>query len=141
MDLNIKRILYNMHLNKKAQGLPINTIILIAIGLLILVLFIVFVLGGFNGLAGGTSSSASSLQAFYSQCSTYCATAQSSGSAYPTDWCTTTTVINNEVYHCYNQSEGTQIIAGVTYPAYAKCALTVNGQIQTYGQTVGDAPC
>ena len=42
-----------MVLNRKAQGLPINTIILIAIGLLILVLLITFVLGGFKGLGGG----------------------------------------------------------------------------------------
>ena len=41
-----------MVFNNKAQGLPINTIILIAVGLLILVLFITFVLGGFKGLGG-----------------------------------------------------------------------------------------
>ncbi len=56
--------------NKKAQGLPINTIILIAIGLLILVLLVTFVLGGFKGLGGGASTSSSAISAFEAQCQT-----------------------------------------------------------------------
>ncbi|MCL4376439.1 hypothetical protein M1558_03035, partial [Candidatus Parvarchaeota archaeon] len=66
-----------MVLNRKAQGLPINTIILIAVGLLILVLLITFVLGGFKGL-GAASPSSSTLSTFSSTCSTYSTTAPAS---------------------------------------------------------------
>ncbi|EEZ92725.1 MAG: hypothetical protein BJBARM4_0666 [Candidatus Parvarchaeum acidiphilum ARMAN-4] len=87
--------------NKKAQGLPINTIILIAIGLLILVLLVTFVLGGFKGLGGGASTSSSAISAFEAQCQTTASSAASSGS-FPYGWCSSTmTESNGKVLWCY----------------------------------------
>lgn len=90
-----------MILNRKAQGLPINTIILIAIGLLILVLLITFVLGGFKGL-GAASPSSSTLSAFSATCSTYSTTVPASLGFQ--EWCSNS--ISNPsgsgVYHCYS---------------------------------------
>ncbi|MCL5016796.1 MAG: hypothetical protein M1441_01485 [Candidatus Parvarchaeota archaeon] len=94
-----------MGISKKGQGLPINTIILIAIGLLVLVLFITFILGGFKGLAPVTGSSSSSLSTFETQCSTYCAEAASSNT--PNIWCGyAATVGSTSNYHCYNSTLG-----------------------------------
>ncbi|MCL5101439.1 MAG: hypothetical protein M1348_02410 [Candidatus Parvarchaeota archaeon] len=86
---------------KKAQGLPINTIILIAIGLLILVLFITFVLGGFGTLGSGTGGGSQALAAFQTQCQTYCTDAQQTLST-PTQWCSATDRISNTLYNCAN---------------------------------------
>jgi uncharacterized protein (UPF0333 family) len=91
----------NMILNKKAQGLPINTIILIAVGLLILVLLVTFVLGGFKGLGGGASTSSSAISAFEAQCQTTASSASSSGS-FPYSWCSSTTKESNgKILWCY----------------------------------------
>ena len=90
-----------MVLNRKGQGLPINTIILIAVGLLILVLMITFVLGGFKGL-GAASPSSSTLSSFSATCSTYGTTVPASLGL--SDWCSYT-VANPSgpgVYHCYS---------------------------------------
>jgi FlaG/FlaF family flagellin (archaellin) len=87
--------------NRKAQGLPINTIILIAVGLLILVLLITFVLGGFKGL-GAASPSSSTLSAFSSTCSTYSTVTPASLGFQ--EWCSQ--VVANPsgsgTYHCYS---------------------------------------
>ncbi|MEM3190524.1 MAG: hypothetical protein QXU98_10355 [Candidatus Parvarchaeota archaeon] len=80
------------------QGLPINTIILIAVGLLILVLMIVFVTGGFKSVGAATSSN-TGLSDFQSECTTYCTDA---GASYPYTWCTTHTVIGGTYYACSN---------------------------------------
>ncbi len=90
-----------MVLNRKAQGLPINTIILIAIGLLILVLLITFVLGGFKGLGAGASPASSGLSAFQSECSTYASGIPSTAVA---QWCTYTTPnpSGTGYYNCYS---------------------------------------
>ena len=88
--------------NNKAQGLPINTIILIAVGLLILVLMIVFVTGGFKGLAPATSNSG--LSTYQSECSTYCSQAQST-SQPPQQFCyNSPTVIGGAYYVCPNST-------------------------------------
>lgn len=88
-----------MNLFKKAQGLPINTIILIAIGLLILVLFITFVLGGFSGISGGTNPNAQAEAAFAQNCNTYCTESQSTGNS--ASWCTyPNTTIGGTAYSC-----------------------------------------
>jgi hypothetical protein len=107
-----------MNTNKKGQGLPINTIILIAIGLLILVLFITFVLGGFSGLTGTTSNS---LSGFIATCSSSCSTAQAEG-VYPQAWCDATASSGGKVYNCANATSG-----GAT------CAVTISGTSTTYG--------
>ncbi len=75
-----------MVLSSKGQGLPINTIILIAIGLLILVLFITFVLGGFKGIGGATNPNTQAEQAFAANCQTACS--ESSAVNNPAQWCT-----------------------------------------------------
>ena len=94
-----------MMLNKKGQGLPINTIILIAVGLLILILFITFLLGGFKGLSGATNPNAQAMSAFFGSCQSYCATASVSGN-FPYEFCSSTTVIGGSTYSCTNQSAG-----------------------------------
>ncbi len=97
-----------MDLSKKAQGLPINTIILIAVGLLILVLLVTFVLGGFKGLGGGASTSSSSISAFESQCQTTASSAASSGS-FPYSWCSDTiTTSTGKVLWCYTNPSNYQ---------------------------------
>ncbi len=89
-------------MNRKGQGLPINTIILIAIGLLILVLFITFILGGFKGLAPVSPNSLSSFEAV---CSASCVDAASANS--PVLWCSYSATVNSiPDYHCYNSSLG-----------------------------------
>ncbi len=87
--------------NRKAQGLPINTIILIAVGLLILVLLITFVLGGFKGL-GAASPSSSTLSAFSATCSTYSTTTPASLGFQ--QWCSHTVAnpSGSGVYNCYS---------------------------------------
>ena len=90
-----------MTFSKKAQGLPINTIILIAVGLLILVLLITFLLGGFKGL-GAASPSSSTLSTFSATCSTYSTVVPASlGFA---DWCqyTIANPSGSGVYNCYS---------------------------------------
>ena len=87
-----------MVLNSKAQGLPINTIILIAVGLLILVLLITFVLGGFKALAPATPSS---LSTFSTTCSTYGTMAPALGF---NGWCTHSTPnpSGSGTYYCFS---------------------------------------
>lgn len=116
-----------MVLNRKAQGLPINTIILIAIGLLILVLLITFVLGGFKGL-GAASPSNSALSTFSATCSTYSTTVPSSLGF--SEWCRYT-VANPSgpgVYNCYSDlslSPGTNttklVLENGTTASYQMC--------------------
>ncbi len=105
-----------MVLNRKAQGLPINTIILIAVGLLILVLLITFVLGGFKGLGGGASTSSSAVSAFETECQTTASSAASAGS-FPYGWCSSTmTESNGKVLWCYtNPSTLTNITTTTLY--------------------------
>ncbi|EFD92413.1 MAG: hypothetical protein CSMARM5_0086 [Candidatus Parvarchaeum acidophilus ARMAN-5_'5-way FS'] len=88
-----------MKFGLKAQGLPINTIILIAVGILILVLLITFVLGGFKALSPVTPSSLSS---FSTQCSTYSTTVPAS--LGESEWCSLTTPNPSGAgtYHCYS---------------------------------------
>ncbi|MCL4397052.1 hypothetical protein M1494_01765 [Candidatus Parvarchaeota archaeon] len=90
-----------MVLNRKAQGLPINTIILIAVGLLILVLLITFVLGGFKGL-GAVSPSSSTLSAFSSTCSTYSTVVPASLGFQ--EWCSDSIAnpSGSGTYHCFS---------------------------------------
>lgn len=97
--LNIKILSFlTMRLNKMGQGLPINTIILIAIGLLILVFFITFAVGGFKGLGAGASPSSSALSSFYSTCDSYCTgSAATSNVAF---WCTDHQTIGASTYYC-----------------------------------------
>ncbi|MCL4399268.1 hypothetical protein M1293_02045 [Candidatus Parvarchaeota archaeon] len=91
-----------MRLNKMGQGLPINTIILIAIGLLILVFFITFAVGGFKGLGAGASPSSSALSSFYATCDSYCTgSAATSNVAF---WCTDHQTIGASTYYCGNQT-------------------------------------
>ena len=88
--------------NNKGQGLPINTIILIAVGLLILVLMIVFVTGGFKGLAPATTNNG--LSTYQSECSTYCSEAQSTGQL-PEQFCyNSPVVIAGTYYVCPNST-------------------------------------
>ncbi|MCL4398399.1 MAG: hypothetical protein M1322_02385 [Candidatus Parvarchaeota archaeon] len=116
-----------MALNRKAQGLPINTIILIAIGLLILVLLITFVLGGFKGL-GAASPSSSTLSAFSATCSTYSSTTPSSLGFQ--EWCSDSipNPSGSGVYHCYSNlavSPGTNtssiVLSNGTTMGYNNC--------------------
>ena len=116
-----------MILNKKAQGLPINTIILIAVGLLILVLLITFVLGGFKGL-GAASPSSSALSTFSSTCSTYSTTVPASLGF--SNWCTDTqpNPSGSGVYHCYSDlsvAPGTNtttiVLSNGTTMGYSNC--------------------
>ena len=93
--------------NKRAQGLPINTIILIAIGLLILVLFITFVLGGFKGLSGATNPNTQAMQAFSGNCQSYCSQASVAGE-FPYSFCSARSVIGGSTYSCTNQTAGQQ---------------------------------
>lgn len=95
-----------MDLNRKAQGLPINTIILIAIGLLILVLFITFVLGGFKGIGGGTNPTTQAMSSFGAQCTTYCS--EATPGQVPYQFCGATTSINGVLYTCLNQTAAQQ---------------------------------
>ncbi len=92
--------------NKRAQGLPINTIILIAVGLLILVLFIVFVTGGFSALSPATNSTSQAMQAFGSQCTTQCS--EATPGQTPFSFCSSTTVISGKTYSCSNQTSAQQ---------------------------------
>ena len=116
-----------MVLNRKAQGLPINTIILIAIGLLILVLLITFVLGGFKGL-GAASPSSSTLSTFSSTCSTYSTTAPASLGFQ--QWCSDTIAnpSGSGVYHCYSDladapgtNTSTIVLSNGTTMGYSNC--------------------
>ncbi len=92
--------------NRKAQGLPINTIILIAIGLLILVLFITFVLGGFKGVGGATSPNTQAVQAFAANCQTSCSEAATASN--PASWCSyPNDTIGGTTYSCGNVPGGT----------------------------------
>ena len=91
-------------INAKGQGLPINTIILIAVGLLILVLMIVFVTGGFKGLAPATSNNG--LSTYQSECTSYCSEAQSTGQP-PQQFCYNPPVVVTGTYYvCTNASLG-----------------------------------
>lgn len=120
-----------MNLSNKAQGLPINTIILIAIGLLILVLFITFVLGGFKGF-GVTNSNSQSLATLTQECSTACTTDQGSGGAYPTQWCSQTgTLANGTTLSC------DKILTGGAGSTSATCQI---GSV-VYGRNTGNTPC
>ncbi|MCL5009447.1 MAG: hypothetical protein M1433_00470 [Candidatus Parvarchaeota archaeon] len=90
----------------KGQGLPINTIILIAIGLLILVLFITFVLNGFKGIGGSTNPNAQAQQAFASNCQTACS--ESAASNNPAQWCSyPNDTIGGTLFSCGNVPGGT----------------------------------
>ncbi len=108
-----------MNMSKRAQGLPINTIILIAIGLLILVLFITFVLGGFKGVGGATNPNAAAEQAFAGQCSTACSEATTGGTL--ATWCAyPNSSITNSAgapYSCGTVPGGTSscTVGGVAY--------------------------
>jgi len=116
-----------MALNRKGQGLPINTIILIAVGLLILVLLITFVLGGFKGL-GAASPSSSTLSAFQSTCSSYSTISSSLGLA---EWCrdTVPNPSGSGVYHCYSvlsdspgvSNSTTIVLSNGTSVSYSTC--------------------
>jgi len=118
-----------MALNRKGQGLPINTIILIAVGLLILVLLITFVLGGFKGL-GAASPSSSTLSAFQSTCSSYSTISSSLGLA---EWCrdTVPNPSGSGVYNCYsvlsdspgalNPNSTTIVLSNGTSVSYSTC--------------------
>lgn len=93
-------------MQRKAQGLPINTIILIAIGLLILVIVVLFVTRGFGSLGSSTSSTSYTYSSFYQQCQTLCQTAASTNSV-PTSYCSykqtlTSPSGKSELYNCYN---------------------------------------
>ncbi len=125
-----------MVLNRKGQGLPINTIILIAVGLLILVLMITFVLGGFKGL-GVASPSSSTLSTFASATCNPQATDPTPSLAFST-WCSST-VANPSgpgVYHCYsdlslppnNPSQNTTTItlSNGTTVGYSSAQASVN---------------
>ncbi len=93
--------------NRKAQGLPINTIILIAIGLLILVLFITFVLGGFKGVGGATSPDTQAIQAFAANCQTSCSEAATANN--PASWCSyPNETIGGTAYSCGSVNSGSQ---------------------------------
>ncbi len=120
-----------MVLNRKAQGLPINTIILIAVGLLILVLLVTFVLGGFKGLSGGASSGNSAVSAFEAQCQTTASSAASSGS-FPYGWCSATmTESNGKVLWCYtNPSSLTNTTTTTLY----------NGSVLAAPLPIGNSP-
>jgi hypothetical protein len=92
----------------RGQGLPINTVILIAIGLLILILLVVFSLGGFKGLGAAKPQSFSAFQA---DCQSACSALQSSNSISAAltaaqgygGYCSLTyTSETGSVYHCYN---------------------------------------
>lgn len=99
-----------MVLGSKGQGLPINTIILIAIGLLILVLFITFVLGGFKGIGGATNPNAQAEQAFAGNCQTTCA--ESSAVNNPAQWCSyPSDTIGGTTYTCATVPGGTSSCA------------------------------
>jgi hypothetical protein len=120
-----------MRLLNKAQGLPINTIILIAIGLLILVLFITFVLGGFKGIGGATNPNQQALQAFYGTCSSTCAT-DASANTYPSNWCSSSTIVGGATYYCYNQTGG-------IYNAPVTCNYNGSSVGVPYSMTPGTA--
>lgn len=119
-----------MMFGRKAQGLPINTIILIAVGLLILVLLITFVLGGFKGL-GAASPSSSAISAFSSTCSEYDITTPASLAF--SDWCSN--VLPNPsgpgTYYCYsdfsvapgasNSNDTTIVLSNGTTVGYSNC--------------------
>ena len=117
-----------MVLNKKAQGLPINTIILIAVGLLILILLITFVLGGFKGL-GAASPSSSTLSTFSATCSTYATTEPVSFAL--SEWCTDTVAnpTGPGVYHCFSvlskppgaSNKTTIVLANGSTMGYSNC--------------------
>lgn len=112
-------------MNKKGQGLPINTIILIAIGLLVLVLFITFILGGFKGLAPVTTSNG--LSAFEAECNSYCT--EAAGANSPVLWCSYSATVNSiPNYHCYNSSLGN---TGTT------CTLNNGSTVVAPGTTLG----
>ncbi len=113
--------------NKRAQGLPINTIILIAVGLLILVLFIVFLLGGFGSLGGAKSNPYAS---FSSSCQSACSTDQlSGGSGEPASFCSLNTTINGATTYCDSPSMS-------TYPG-GHCTVGST----TYGGASGQTTC
>lgn len=116
-------------MNKKAQGLPINTVILIAIGLLILVLFIVFVLGGFKGFGSSTNPNSAALQAYATDCNTACSTAATSNN--PSAWCSySNNNIGSVEYSCGNVSNGAQ----------TSCRLN-NGTDEHWYSSAGGANC
>ncbi len=115
-------------MQRKAQGLPINTIILIAIGLLILVVLVLFVTKSFAGLGASTSTSGTAASAFEGQCSNACATASSSNTV-PLQFCTQTDTIaasngKPTLYTCSNittvtaGSNGCQLQNGTTFYSY-----------------------
>ncbi len=117
-----------MSLEKRAQGLPINTIILIAVGLLILVLLITFVLGGFKGL-GAASPASSTLSTFSATCSSY-ATVVPASLGF-SDWCTDAVAnpSGSGVYHCYSDlsfapgvsNKTTLVLSNGTSVGYTDC--------------------
>lgn len=84
----------------RSQGLPINTIILIAIGVLILILLVVFSLGGFRGL--GTAKP-DTLAAAVSQCQSYCSALNgmpNTADVMASDFCKAHYYVNGTVYSC-----------------------------------------
>ncbi|MCW1292192.1 MAG: hypothetical protein QXV12_02055 [Candidatus Rehaiarchaeum fermentans] len=130
--LNIIKNNYNMKKNNSllSQGLPINTIILIAIGVLILVLLVVFVLGGFKGLGAAKPASFS---AFVQTCSSDCAALDGSpneGSVVNSNFCTTTySNSTTTVLHCYDPN------------AYGACTFTLANGSQACVSGVGGVAC
>ena len=116
-------------MNKKAQGLPINTVILIAIGLLILVLFIVFVLGGFKGFGSATNPNSAALQAYANNCNAACS--EASASDNPSAWCS----------YSNNDATGVEYSCGnVSYGAQISCKL-YNGTVEHWYASSGGANC
>ncbi len=135
-------------MQKRGQGLPINTIILIAIGLLILVVVVLFVTRGFGSLGGATSTTSSSAAtAFYGECQNLCQSAASANNV-PVSYCTTTDTLTGPsgksvLYTCSNitavtgGNTGCTLNNGTTFYSYSG----TNGQLSCSSSCNGNIAC
>jgi hypothetical protein len=95
--------------SKQAQGISINTVVIVIIALLVLALILAFATGSFSRLSGKLKDSEGAtgqteIVAMEAQCSQSCLRAKSIGIATQwteTDYCTRNFTIDDEETHCW----------------------------------------
>jgi len=102
-------LFFNM--NKKAQELPVSTIILIVIAIIVLILVMVFIIvPDIHGVKifSNTSAPSGAMSSFKYDCSVYCGSASNNTPA-DTRFCTASIDYQGNIYHCYSQYDGAYI--------------------------------
>jgi hypothetical protein len=114
----------------KAQGLPINTIVLVLVGLLVLVVIVAMWIGGGGRLFGGLSSvvgggTPAEVSTAISLCQSYCnnlgaMSLSDIGLVRNSDWCSKTFDLSRQSAnypvndHCYGGETGLKYVNGTT---------------------------